>query len=146
VDAAQQHRRDVRRLMIVPLLLGILLIAGLMLLLIFLTPRQLTLVSNLMLTCMCLLPLVLCMTPLYFGAVLAVFGMSRVNGAAYKRLEGLRALSTRLAERTSETTTALNRRAINTGAALARLDPLFDVFNQPPAQDQGDGAKPDDRT
>lgn len=136
-NPVEQHRRDLRRLLILPVAAGLGLIVLLVLSTIFLTPRQLTLVSNLMLTCICLLPLVVCMTPLYFGAVFAVYGMSRVNEGAYGQLERVRALSASVANRTAQTTDTLNRRALNTSANLARLDPLFDVFNNNP-----DGEKP----
>jgi hypothetical protein len=140
-EPVKAHRRDVRRLVILPVVLGVVLIALLVGSTVFLTPRQLTLVSNLMLTCICLLPLVVCMTPLYLGAVVAAFGMSRVNAGALTQLERARVFSASLAARTAQATENLNRRAISTSASLARLDPLLDVF-----ENHADGKKPHDRT
>jgi uncharacterized membrane protein YdbT with pleckstrin-like domain len=136
-DRLEQHRQTVRRMVILPVLGGLLLIALLVLSTAFLTPRQFTIVANLMMTCICLFPLVICLTPFYFGAVFAVWGMSRVNGIAYKQLENAQTLTANLAARTTQATDTLNRRAVDVGANAAKLDPLLDVFNR---------EKPNDRT
>ncbi|MBC8099055.1 MAG: hypothetical protein H7Y11_06405 [Armatimonadetes bacterium] len=114
-----------------PALLALLLIAGLVGSTIFLTPRGFDSVANFMVTCLCLLPLTLCLFPLYLGVMLAVYGMARLNHSLASQLNRVDALEAALHTRIVNTTATLNRRATQIGVSLAWLDPLLTIFERP---------------
>lgn len=95
------------------------------------SPRGISVISNIMLTCLCLLPMVICLLPVYLLLVAAIYGMNRVHGKAEAALDRARDTSASLRERSAGVTASLNRSSINFSALLAHLDPLFNIFDRP---------------
>jgi hypothetical protein len=120
-----------RRQIILAMLGGVILILVLTGVTLTLPPRGISIISNLMLTCMCLLPIALCLFPVFLVLVLAIYGMNRVNTLAGSQMDRARSASAELATRSSEITDNLNRRSVNLSAVMARLDPLFNLFDRP---------------
>lgn len=138
-EVKERHRQEVRRWVILPVIGGLILLGVLLLSTLFLTPRGLGTVANFLLSCFCLLPLVICVFPLYLGLMAAIYGMSWLTDFSLKRLEQVRELTVSLEQSTVETTDRLSRQAINISASLAHLDPILDIFNRDPkTRSQGD--------
>lgn len=138
-EVKEYHRHEVRRWVIFPVIGGLILLALLVLSTIFLTPRGLGTVSNFLLSCFCLLPLVFCIFPLYMILMSAIYGMSWLTDFASRGLEQVRELTVSLEQNADDTTDRLNRQAIDISASLARLDPLLNFFNRyPKSRSQGE--------
>ncbi|MBC8170513.1 MAG: hypothetical protein H7X77_02535 [Anaerolineae bacterium] len=93
--------------------------------------RGISVISNVMLTCLCLLPMVICLLPIYLLLVVAIYGMNRVHGSVETQLHRAQDASVSLIERSNGITDSLNRSSINFSALLAHLDPLFNIFDRP---------------
>jgi hypothetical protein len=138
-EVKERHRHEVRRLVILPVIGGLILILVLVLSTIFLTPRGLGTVANFLLSCFCLLPLALCVFPIYMLLMAAVYGMSWLTDFSAQRLDQVRDLTASLEQNAAETTDRLNRQMIDLSASLARLDPLLNLFNRyPKSRSQGE--------
>jgi hypothetical protein len=138
-DVRELHRQEVRRWVFFPVIGGLILIVVLVLSTIFLTPRGLGTVANFLLSCFCLLPLVLCVFPLYMILMAAIYGMSWLTDFSLQRLEQVRELTVSLEKSAADTTDRLNRQAIDVSASLARLNPILDFFNRyPKSRSQGE--------
>jgi hypothetical protein len=131
-EVRERHRQDVRRWVIFPVIGGLILLTVLVLSLIFLTPRGLGTVSNFLLSCFCLLPLVLCVFPLYMIVMSAVYGMSWLTDFSLQRLEQVRELTASLEDNAEDTAERLNQQVINLSSSMARLDPILNFFNRYP--------------
>lgn len=112
------------------MVLLVLVIATLIGATVFLTPRGLSGLANAFLTCLCLLPLTVCLFPVYLGMVSVVYGMSRVNGTVFKQLDRGRLLTENLAAKTDEVSQQVSRQSVELGVKAAQLDAIFDVFDR----------------
>jgi hypothetical protein len=116
---------------LLPLGLAFLVVAVLLYSLLSLPPRGLGIVADFMFTCMCLLPLVICLFPVYIMMMAAIYGLSRVNGTIKSQMHRAVALTENMKTNTTETTSKINQSALNTGVTLAKLDVIFNIFNRP---------------
>ncbi len=138
-EAQEHHRQEVRRWVIYPVAGGLILVVLLVLSTVFLTPRGLGTVANFLLSCFCLLPMVVCLFPLYMAVMSAIYGMNWLTNFSLKNLEKARELTVSLEQGASDATDRISRQAIDVSAALARLDPILDFFNRyPKSRSQGD--------
>jgi hypothetical protein len=85
-----------------------------------LLPRV-SVVANCLLTVLILCPALLCLLPIYFLTVFAVFGMNSLYNGAAKPLRSLEKLSARVLNRTTDVSDTLARSSINFNARLAPL-------------------------
>lgn len=134
-DPIREHRRRVRRSIVLPFILGIILFAlGLAVTLIPLSRQDVSIVSDLVLSCLCLFPLVICLFPLYMVMVLAVYGMARTDKAVTTQLRRVRTASETLAARVDSTTDTINQKTVDVSVRLAPLNAIFGIFERPDTQ------------
>lgn len=138
-EVQEHHRQEVRRWVIFPVIGGLILLVVLVLSTIFLTPRGLGTVANFLLSCFCLLPMAVCLFPLYMAVMSAIYGMNWLTNFSLKNLEKVRELSVSLEQGAADASDRISRQAIDVSASLARLDPILDFFNRyPKSRSQGD--------
>lgn len=83
-------------------------------------------VANVMMTILLLCPAVICLLPIYFLLVVAVFGMNSVYNGAAKPLHRLEKLTATIATQTSRISDKLARQSINLNARLAPVSHTFE--------------------
>jgi hypothetical protein len=76
-------------------------------------------IANVMLTILLLCPAVICLLPIYFLLVFAVFGLNAVYDGAAKPLHRLEKLTATIAAQTSRISDKLARQSINLNTRLA---------------------------
>ena len=138
------HRRETRRQIILPMLAGVLLLA-IMVSSALLLPDdlQLSLVADLLLTILVLCPTALCLLPVVLLFVVMVVGMNRAHGELAGVLERAEGLSRAATDKTAQVMDSVNQTVANTGARIAPLDKMVDVFD-PPQPTQTDVQKVND--
>jgi hypothetical protein len=91
---------------------------------------NLSVTSNFVMTILLLCPAVVCLLPVYFMLVLAVFGLNSLYNGAAKPLRSLERLTAQIASRTTTLSDKLARQSINLNARVAplttRLEHAFD--------------------
>ncbi len=112
-------RREQRRQIWLPFAGGGLLLLALVIFAAFLP--GVSVVANFMMTILLLCPVVVCLLPLYFLLVFAVFGMNSVYNGAAKPLHRLEKLTASIATRTSRYSDTLARKSINLNTRFAPL-------------------------
>lgn len=145
-DPVALHRRQFRRRVLLPVALGLLLIvaaAGLPL--VALRGRDVSLVADWMFACLCLLPVLIILFPVYLALVLAAFTIGRADRLTTRQMRRARQGTEEVAARARQIGEELGRRSIEVAARAAALDRLFNVFNQPPTGEvKNHGAKQTD--
>ncbi len=136
-------RRKMRRLAL-PLLLGMsTLVALLILTALMLPPHEVAFVANLTLLCACLLPMLIVLGLLYFGLMVGIFYMARAHRATHRQLNRVHAATRTATQRVAQTNENITRRATHVGARAARLDVLWDVFENTTQQKESDDGQRD---
>lgn len=131
IDPALLRQRQFLRNIALPIGLAALLVFGAGLFTLFgLRGRDASLVADLTLTCLCLLPALLCLFPIYLALVVSVTVLSRADTFTTRQVRRARTLTADVAERTYQTGDSLSRRSIAFNARFAPLDRLFDVFDR----------------
>lgn len=138
-DPIKQHRRQFRRGILLPLVLGILLlVAAASVTVLGLRSGSVSLVADWMFACLCLLPLLIVLFPVYLVMVLAAFTLGRADRFTARQVRRVRGSTESLAARTRHAGEALSQRSISFAARFAALDKIFNVFNQPPTSEVKD--------
>ena len=136
-SSAQIHRRETLLQVVLPLVGGLVLLL-LLLLMALLLPRrlQVSLVADLMMTCMFLCPAVICVFPLYVILMVMAFGMNSVHDLAGRSLGRLQDFSRSVSEKAVETTDTINQKTVDISAKLAAADKILGTFDRPAAQEE----------
>lgn len=139
--SAAHHARQTQRQIILPVLGGVVLIALLVGIVLWLPQRlQVGIVSDFMLTVFMLCPAVICMLPLTILLLVAAFGAGRLHDRAVPPLRGLQARSGKLAGLADSAATTVNQRTIVYGARLGAALRVLDIFEYPqPTATDGEG-------
>ncbi len=130
-DSAKAHRRAVRREIVLPFIGGLILIVVLVLIAAIAGQTTTAGVSTTLLTVLILIPMAICLFPVYIVLVLAIYGMSRAHDGIAKPLRQLENLSLQLRERTASVSERAAQMTISVNARLAPLDKLvFSLFDR----------------
>jgi len=136
-------RRKMRRITL-PLLLGVVLLITLLILTALMLPSyEVAFVANLALLCACLLPMLIVLALLYFGLLAAIFYVARANRATHRQLNRAYAATRIATQRVTQTNESITRRATDAGTRAARLDVLWDVFENATQQKESDDGQRD---
>lgn len=136
------HRRQTRLQIGLPLygagFLILLLVAGTVAVSIWRPqPGQISMVADILTTVCMLLPLALCMLPVYLLLMVAAFGMGSVNESSARQLRRVNALSRTITEKTITATHAIDQRTLETRARLAGVEKAMDsAFNKKIDEDE----------
>lgn len=140
LESVKQHRKAVRRQIYGPMLLVIIVLLAVMLAtLLPLKWSQIGIVSNVLVMCMALCPMVLCLFLVYVALVFAVVGMGKTHGASSRQLRRVQQMTRKMSARMASLGERLGKMSIGFSARLAFLDRLFSIFDRPGAQND----KPD---
>jgi hypothetical protein len=132
ITTKAKQRRDTLRWIILPIVgVGALVLVGTVIVLILPERLQVSLISDWLVSVLCLCPTVLCLFPLCILMISAVVGMNRAHQAVSKPLQRVEMLSTTLRDRTAQTTDAINRQTVNASVKFAFIDRLLAVFDPP---------------
>lgn len=143
------HQRETRWQINFPFLLGILLI-----MLIFLglaLPSdpiwrvRTQAIADWIYSILCLLPLIVCIFPLYLILVIGIYGMKRLHDGTETPLRKLETVSAESVERINRAMDYINEKTIDFSSATAPLDDLLSAFDTPPPSDEEE-LNSDDRT
>lgn len=128
MSALDKSRVDSRRSIWRWLILAALIVfAGLVISLVLQRAAQVSLIADFMLIVMVLCPMVLCFAPLAIGLWVAVFAMTRLDGALSRQLDRLEGATQSLSDRTAKAGDALSRQSIGLTARFAILDRFFNA-------------------
>lgn len=127
-ETQEKLQRDQRMTILLPFGIGTAVL--LVLVLIAAAVSNVSVTANVMMTILLLCPAVICLLPIYFLLVVAVFGMNSVYNGAAKPLQALEKLTARLSHRTTQISDTVARQSINLNAHIAplsnRLEHAFD--------------------
>ncbi|GIL09055.1 MAG: hypothetical protein BroJett033_5660 [Chloroflexota bacterium] len=130
--SAARHTRQTQRQIVLPVLAGVVLIALLVGVVLWLPQRlQVGIVSDFMLVVFMLCPAVICMLPLTIALLVAAFGAGRLHDRTAPPLRGLQARTGRLAAQANTVAGAVNQRTVTYGARLGAVLRVLDVFEYP---------------
>jgi predicted membrane protein len=134
-SSEQQHRRETRLQILLPLILGLsLIIAATVIVILFRQAAQVSLVADTMLIVFMLCPLMICLLPITIGLIIAAVAMNKVHDQTRKPLRRLQLASREMADRTHKTTDTINQKTINASARMGGVYRLLDVFNRTPSR------------
>jgi hypothetical protein len=135
LNSQQQHRRDTRYWIVLPMLLiGLLVAIGIGIVLTLPSRFQVSIIADWMVSILILCPSVICLFVICVLLFAAVAGMSRLHSVAARPLYRAHDWSDRIAERTAEYGGKISRRALELGARFAFLNEWFRLLN--PSQNQ----------
>lgn len=130
-DPVVLRRRQFLRSILLPVGLSALLIFGAGIFTLFgLRGQDASVVADIMLTCLCLFPMLLCLFPVYLALVISVTVLGRADHFTTRQVRRVRVLTADVASRTYQTGDSLSRRSINFNARFAPLDRLFNLFDR----------------
>lgn len=125
------HRRETRRLILLPFALGLLLVLGCVVVVLLLRRgSQISVISDLLILVFMLCPALLCMLPVTILMIMAVFGMNRVHDQAARPLRRIHEYSMMVANRVDETSLQVSQKTINISARFGMFYHLFSIFNR----------------
>lgn len=130
-EAERTHRWQTRLQIALPLYavaFGVLLLAGGVIGISLWRPQsgQISMVADVMVTVCMLLPLVVCMLPVYLLFMVAAFGMGTLNQMSAHQLRRLNDLSRTVTEKTITATQAADEQVLNARVRLAGLEKAMD--------------------
>ena len=144
-NSANQHRRETLLHLIVPMIgVGVIVLAGGVL--VFLLPRrsQVAVIADWMLTVMTCCPAVLCLFAVCIALVAAIAGMNKLHVLATQPLDRIETLSRTVAEKTAEVTDGINQKTADISAKFAFANSLLGTFDTPDAsEDHQEGTNHD---
>ncbi len=130
-DSITLHRRAVRREILLPFIGGLILVVVLLLIAAIAGQVPTSAVSTTLLTVLILIPMAICLLPIYIVLVLAIFGMNRAHHGIAKPLRQLQLLSIKLRHRSESLSEQAARASISVNARFAPLDKLvFSLFDR----------------
>ncbi|MBZ0293537.1 MAG: hypothetical protein K8L99_13300 [Anaerolineae bacterium] len=128
------HRRETRRLILLPFALGLLLIiACVVVVLLLRRGSQVSLVSDLLVTIFMLCPAVLCMLPITILVIMSAFGMNQVHDLAARPLRQIESYSKLVSNKAAETSAQVSEKTINVSARFGAVYRLLNTFNRLPS-------------
>ena len=98
--------------------------------------------ANLLVSLLCLLPLVIVMAPLVVGVILGNWALGRADQMAVKQLFGLEQRAADVKDKAREGSRAVGEKFIGIAAAVERLAPLWDIFDVREPKDSENVAHP----
>lgn len=125
-----KRKRQVRRQIIYPFMLGIALMVFMMLLTIPLRQSDLGAIADLMISCLCFFPIAICMFPVYMIVVLSAIYMGKGNQALGKQFGRARVFSGQMVKRSEDISDTINEHVIDLSEKVAKLDVIFDIFEE----------------
>jgi hypothetical protein len=128
-QAQALHRRDVFYKVDVPLYLGgLALIALIVLVAMFtnLAPAEMGMVADFMAIFFLLLPMVLCLLPVYVIFMIVAFGAGALNNFTGRQFNRLNRLTYNIAEKTVNVTAAIDKRALDARVKVAGAESLME--------------------
>ncbi len=134
------HRRETRRQIWLPFVLGVLLVA--LAFLIVAIPSdpiwrvRAQAIGDFLYTLLCTIPILLCLFPLYLLIMLGIYGMNRLHNSTERPLRRIENLVEGLANRIESGAAAVNKQTVNWSTRIAPLLKLFTTFD--PAQDESE--------
>ena len=134
----RQHRRETFRQVVLPVVLGfagLLTAIGLAAWLVAVQPApgQLSLVADMLLIVFVLLPMVICLLPLYILLMVAAFGTGALHNASARQLRRLNRLTQTVSDRTIQVTERANRQTLALRVRLAGAEALMEgAFSENP--------------
>jgi hypothetical protein len=117
-------RREQRLQIWLPFAIGVVLLIG-MVIVAALTPRV-SVVANCVMTVLLLCPAIICLLPIYYLMVFAVYGMHGVYNRATIPLRSLGTLSARILNRTTNISDTVARQTINVSSRIAPVTHLME--------------------
>lgn len=117
--------RIIRAVMVAPLVVGILLLVGLLLLLVPRTPEQVSITSNVMLVCFVYIPLLLCLLPVYFALAIAAFYTGKLNSYTGSKMGKLRVATRKAADSAAKYGEAVGKRSIGLAEKAAIMNSII---------------------
>jgi len=137
LESKKIHRSAVRREILLPFAGGLVLITLLVVIAAVAGKTPTSGVANTLLTVLILLPMALCLFPVYVVLVVAMVGMNRAYDLIAKPVRQLQDLSLKLRDRTYSLADRAARTSINLNARFALLDKLvFSVFDRPASNEE----------
>jgi hypothetical protein len=135
LNSRQQHQRDTRLWIVLPMLLiGLLIAVGTGIVLALPGRAQISIIADWMVSILILCPSVICLFAVCVLLFAAVAGMNRLHSVAARPLYRAHDWSDRIAERAAEYGGKVSRRALGLGARFAFLSEWFRLFD--PSQNQ----------
>lgn len=107
--------------------LGILAVAAVTILL---TNAHVGIAANLLVSILCLIPLLLLMAPLVIGVFAGNWALTRADKAAVSQLLKLERQTAEVRHATQDAGRSAGKRIIGLAAAVERLAPLWDIFDR----------------
>lgn len=157
LTSIKQHRRTVRRQMILPVfLVGILILLFIIALIMPFSPLylaetedQVSIVSNLVVSLLVLCPTVLCLLMLFVILVFANVGLHMTQNYTAKQMRRVQVISRDVAEKVANTADNLSEKSISYNARFAFFNRIFNIFDQPTndeidSSDEPEGNSQDD--
>lgn len=132
-DALNQHRRDVRLQILLPVAGGgLLLLIALIIALLLPQFKQVSAVSNFLTTLLLLCPLAICLLPLALILTVAALYMNRVHDGTAGLLGRLVTISEKVSTRFDSAADVVAHKAIDVSVKLAPVEKqLFGAFDKP---------------
>lgn len=148
LTSVKQHRRTVRRQMILPIIIvGVLILLFLIALVIPASPLylaetedQISIVSNLMISVFVLCPMVLCLWLFFVILVFMSVGLHKSQGFTAKQMRRVQLASRNLADKTATNADNVSKRSIGVTARFAFFNRIFNIFDQPTNDDEVDSS------
>lgn len=140
LESIATHQRETLRQIVLPVGSGI-VIFGLLLGAIFLTPtllpfpNQVAMVANILAVLCMIIPMFLCLLPVYLLMMVLAFGTGAFHNTSANQLRRLNRLSRTVTDKTISATETINKQTVNLRVRLAGIETTMD-----------DAFKPDDKT
>jgi hypothetical protein len=125
-----------------PFAIAILVVVVIAVLAAILAREHIGIAANLMVSLLCLLPLVILMAPLVVGIVIGNWALGRADQMAVKQLFGLERRASDINEKAREGSRAVGEKFIGVAAAVERFAPLWDIFDVREPKDSDNVAHP----
>lgn len=128
---AREVKRIVRSEIVLPFAAGL---AGLLLLVLLTAllaaPERTPLIANFLICALVLVPLALCLFPLYIGAVVAAFALGRLTNRATTPLQKVEAISVKMMQGSERISRAAASRLIPFGVQAEKFDRFINIFER----------------
>jgi|GEM_PF-1784053 len=134
-SGAVLHQRETNRQIYLPFLAGIALLAGIFLMLAIPSDPvwrdRARAIGDFLYTLLCIIPILLCLFPLYVMVLLGIFGMRKLHSSTERSLRKLENLTESLAKRIETATAYVNEHTITLSSKLEPLEIFFKIFTSP---------------
>lgn len=138
-SGAVLHRRETNRQIYLPFLLGLALLVGIFLMLAIPSDPvwrdRARAMGDFLYTLLCIIPILLCLLPLYVMVLLGIFGMRKLHSGTERPLRKLENLTESLAGRIETATAYVNKHTISLSSKFEPLETLFKIFTSPEQAD-----------